>query len=65
MLSLRGGDFELVVGRDISIGDLDHDRTTVQLYLEENLAFRLLTPETAVPLKKERKRDISAKRGCS
>ncbi|MBW3596422.1 MAG: bacteriocin family protein [Planctomycetes bacterium] len=54
VLSQRGGDFELVVGRDISIGYLDHDRSTVQLYLEESLAFRLLTPEAAVPLKSEK-----------
>jgi uncharacterized linocin/CFP29 family protein len=54
VLSQRGGDFELVVGRDISIGYLDHDRQTVQLYLEESLAFRLLTPEAAVPLRSEK-----------
>jgi uncharacterized linocin/CFP29 family protein len=50
MLSMRGDDFELTVGRDISIGYLDHDRQTVQLYLEESLAFRVLTPEAAVRL---------------
>lgn len=50
VLSLRGGDFELVLGRDISIGYLDHDRSTVRLYLEESAAFRLLSPEAAVTL---------------
>lgn len=50
VLSLRGGDFELNVGRDLSIGYLDHDRTTVSLYLEESLTFRVLGPEAAVPL---------------
>jgi uncharacterized linocin/CFP29 family protein len=50
VLSMRGDDFELTVGRDISIGYLDHDRQNVQLYLEESLAFRVLTPEAAVRL---------------
>jgi uncharacterized linocin/CFP29 family protein len=48
--SLRGGDFELVVGRDFSVGYLDHTTTTVQLYLEESFTFRVLSPEAAVPL---------------
>lgn len=48
--SLRGGDFELVVGRDFSIGYQDHTTTTVQLYLEESMTFRVLSPEAAVPL---------------
>jgi uncharacterized linocin/CFP29 family protein len=50
VLSLRGGDFELVVGQDVSIGYLDHDRSKVSLYLEESFTFRLLGPEAAVPL---------------
>lgn len=50
VLSLRGGDFELAVGRDVSIGYLDHDRTSVHLFLEESVAFRLLAPEAAVSL---------------
>jgi len=50
-LSLRGGDFELVVGRDIAIGYLDHDATNVRLYLEESITFRVLTPEAAVELR--------------
>lgn len=48
--SLRGGDFELTVGRDYSIGYLSHDIDTVQLYIEESFTFRVLTPEAAVPL---------------
>lgn len=50
VLSMRGGDFELVVGQDVSVGYLDHDRTAVSLYLEESLTFRLLSPDAAVPL---------------
>jgi uncharacterized linocin/CFP29 family protein len=48
--SQRGGDFELVVGRDLSIGYARHDESSVQLYIEESLAFRVLSPEAAVPL---------------
>jgi uncharacterized linocin/CFP29 family protein len=48
--SLRGGDFELTVGRDFSIGYLSHDVDKVQLYLEESFTFRILAPEAAVPL---------------
>jgi uncharacterized linocin/CFP29 family protein len=47
---MRGGDFELVVGQDVSVGYLDHDRHKVSLYLEESFTFRLLSPEAAVPL---------------
>jgi len=50
VLSLRGGDFELTVGRDLSIGYAGHDAERVELYLVESLAFRLLGPEAAVPL---------------
>jgi uncharacterized linocin/CFP29 family protein len=50
VLSLRGGDFELTVGQDLSIGYLTHSDTTVQLYLQDTLAFRALAPEAAVPL---------------
>jgi uncharacterized linocin/CFP29 family protein len=50
VLSLRGGDFELVVGQDVSLGYLDHDRQKVSLYLEESFTFRLSSPEAAVPL---------------
>jgi uncharacterized linocin/CFP29 family protein len=50
VLSLRGGDFELTVGQDFSIGYLDHSATTVRLYLQESMTFRVLVPEAAVPL---------------
>lgn len=48
--SQRGGDFELVVGRDFSIGYEDHSATSVKLYLQESFTFRVLSPEAAVPL---------------
>jgi uncharacterized linocin/CFP29 family protein len=51
VLSTRGGDFELVVGQDVSIGYLDHDAQNVRLYLEESFTFRVLSPEAAVALR--------------
>ena len=50
LVSLRGGDFELVVGQDFSIGYLDHDAKSVRLYIEESFTFRLLSPQAAVAL---------------
>lgn len=50
VLSTRGEDFQLTVGRDISIGYLAHDAAKVRLYLEESLTFRVWTPEAAVIL---------------
>src|SRR5487761_186072 len=50
VLTTRGGDFELDIGQDISIGYLDHSETTVRLYLQESFIFRLLTTEAAVAL---------------
>jgi uncharacterized linocin/CFP29 family protein len=50
VMSLRGGDFELTVGQDFSVGYLDHTGTSVLLYLQETLTFRVLTEEAAVPL---------------
>ena len=50
VLSLRGGDFELTVGQDFSIGYLDHTASAVRLYLQETFTFRVLSAEAAVPL---------------
>jgi uncharacterized linocin/CFP29 family protein len=51
VLSLRGGDFELVVGQDFSIGYLHHTAESVSLYLQESFTFRVHTDEAAVPLR--------------
>jgi uncharacterized linocin/CFP29 family protein len=51
VLSTRGGDFELIVGQDFSIGYTSHDAEQVALYLQESLAFAVYTPEAAVPLR--------------
>lgn len=50
VLSTRGGDFELHLGRDLSIGYQSHTESSVRLYLEETLTFRLLTAEAAVAI---------------
>lgn len=50
VLSMRGGDFELTVGEDLSIGFLDHTEDTVRLYVEESFTFRALSPQAAVAL---------------
>jgi uncharacterized linocin/CFP29 family protein len=50
VLTMRGGDFELDLGQDLSIGYLSHTDTTVRLYLQETMTFLLLTAEAAVAL---------------
>ncbi|GFZ87743.1 family 1 encapsulin nanocompartment shell protein [Dyella caseinilytica] len=50
VLSTRGGDFELHLGQDISIGYLSHSESAVQLYLQETFTFLHLTAEAAVML---------------
>lgn len=50
VLSRRGGDFEIQVGRDLSIGYSSHTESSVRLYLEESLTFLLHTAEAAVAL---------------
>jgi uncharacterized linocin/CFP29 family protein len=50
VLSQRGGDFELTVGEDFSIGYLADDASSVRLYIEESVSFRINTAEAAVHL---------------
>jgi uncharacterized linocin/CFP29 family protein len=50
VLSTRGGDFDLQLGTDVSIGYLAHDADTVRLYLEETLTFLCYTAEASVAL---------------
>ena len=50
VLSTRGGDFELNIGQDVSIGYLSHTDTAVRLYLQETFTFRVLTGEASVVL---------------
>ena len=50
VLTTRGGDFELHIGQDVSIGYSSHTDNVVRLYLQETLTFLLLTTEAAVAL---------------
>jgi uncharacterized linocin/CFP29 family protein len=50
LLSSRGGDYELRLGQDLSIGYLSHDADTVQLYFQESLTFLVYTDEASVAL---------------
>jgi uncharacterized linocin/CFP29 family protein len=50
VLSTRGGDFELHIGEDLSIGYQAHDATTIRLYFQESLTFSTYTSEAAVAL---------------
>lgn len=56
VMSTRGGDFDLTVGRDFSIGYGDHDAKEVHLYIVESFTFEALGPEAAVPLRYARRK---------
>jgi uncharacterized linocin/CFP29 family protein len=51
LLSHRGGDFQLSVGQDLSIGYAGRDKEKVSLYLTESFVFRVLERRAAVYLK--------------
>jgi uncharacterized linocin/CFP29 family protein len=50
LLTTRGGDYELTIGQDISIGYLQHTAATVDLYLQETFTFAPYTSEASVYL---------------
>ena len=50
VVTTRGGDFELHLGQDLSVGYLSHTETAVRLYLQETFTFLLLTSESSVAL---------------
>ena len=50
VVTTRGGDFELNIGQDVSIGYLSHTDAVVRLYLQETFVFRVLTSEASVAL---------------
>jgi len=52
MLSVRGGDFELTIGQDLSIGYAYHEKNRVELFLTESFTFRVLEPQAAVVLRR-------------
>lgn len=51
VMSLRGGDFGLTVGQDVSIGYSTSNANEVELYLEESISFGNHSPEAAVSLR--------------
>lgn len=53
VISQRGGDAEMTLGRDISIGYHSHDEHTVRLYFTESFTFRVMGPEAVVSLATE------------
>jgi uncharacterized linocin/CFP29 family protein len=55
VLTTRGGDFELNLGQDVSIGYLSHTDSAVRLYLQETFTFRVLTSEASVALSPSKK----------
>ena len=50
VVTTRGGDLDLHVGQDASIGYLSHTNTHVRLYLQETFTFLYLTSESSVAL---------------
>lgn len=50
VVSLRGGDFLLQSGQDLSVGYDHHTAENVHFYIEESFSFRVATPEAAVAL---------------
>ena len=50
MLSGRGGDYELGLGEDLSIGYLFHDAEHVRLYFQESFSFAVYTSEASIAI---------------
>ena len=51
LVSTRGGDFELTIGQDVSIGYDSHDADVVNLYFTESFTYLTYSPEAAVALR--------------
>ena len=52
LLSVRGGDYELAVGQDLSIGYTGSSRDQVELYITESFTFRVLEDKAAIYLRR-------------
>ena len=50
LLTGRGGDYELRLGQDLSIGYLTHDADQVRLYFTESFTFSVYTDEASVAI---------------
>jgi uncharacterized linocin/CFP29 family protein len=53
VLSLRGGDFVIDCGQDLSVGYRSHDAEVVHLYVEESFSFRVVERDAVVALRRE------------
>lgn len=53
LVSQQGGDYELAIGQDYTMGYDTHDTESVKLYLSASLTFRVLSPEAVVVLTPE------------
>lgn len=51
VLTTRGGDFDLRLGQDVSIGYQSHDADAVELYFQQSMTFLVYTAEAAVALR--------------
>ncbi|GAA2517875.1 family 1 encapsulin nanocompartment shell protein [Rarobacter incanus] len=52
LVTTRGGDLELTLGQDVSIGYLAHTATEIELYLQESFTFLDYTSEASVVLER-------------
>jgi Uncharacterized protein, linocin/CFP29 homolog len=50
LVSKRGGDFELTLGGDFTIGYTDRQGDLLRFFLTESLTFRILEPRACTPL---------------
>jgi uncharacterized linocin/CFP29 family protein len=50
LTSLRGGDLELILGQDLSIGYKTDDTKSVYLYFTESFTFRVVDPDAFIVL---------------
>ncbi len=51
LVSVRGGDLELVVGQDLAVGFEGATEEKVRLFFTESLTFRVINADAVVPLK--------------
>jgi uncharacterized linocin/CFP29 family protein len=48
LVSIRGGDFRLTIGQDLSIGYEFHDHKNVNLYFTESFTFQIIEPSAVI-----------------
>lgn len=50
LVSKRGGDYEMTIGQDTTIGYDSHNTKIIKLFLTESFTFRVLSPESLIVL---------------